>query len=443
MVGTSFSIEDCRDVGKNISLTSHRLEVPKWLERRFERITLENERSLTREITYFVREGLEGSPHFVASSRDTYLIPLLRLSRFSTIDVRIAVEGGGEVEHTTMPNERALISAGLQSRWIERHGVDVSREGIVACISVQRTIVPLLSKLDQVPLIRLFKKIQYLDPGTQKVQDQLEIVKQSSDFRAIAHDKQSEVLREIRRDLVRWRDQYLVLAEIPCEAFKPASFLILHTSYRQSTAASFAARRALRRGIVVLMRLLIGPPGFSLSLPVNGVGNSHSSHVLVKAPEGFRAVDGAVEIRFRTVNGSASKLKVFRDFDRLPNEAHVVVDTDAKALHSADVVARFYPYKTGFLIESVICSWLLFSVLDVFYSRVSNRSFQWRHFGFDSPLTASLLLMVPAVIITLVTQRDGNRFASRCFALSKALLAASGAATFAASDMRVVSRFSA
>ena len=78
---------------------------------------------------------------------------------------------------------------------------------------------------------------------------------------------------------------------------------------------------------------------------------------------------------------------------------------------------------------------MLFAVYDVFYKRVSEKAFLWKDFGFNSPLTASLLLLLPAVIITIVTQREGNRFASRCFALSKAMLSASAAATFVAALM--------
>ena len=104
---------------------SHRKETPKWLERRFERVVLENERCCTREIYFTVRASVGGNTHFLSTSRGTLLIPLLKLSRFSSIDLHLSDHKSREVEHTTMPDERALIALGLKVRWKQLHGIDV------------------------------------------------------------------------------------------------------------------------------------------------------------------------------------------------------------------------------------------------------------------------------------------------------------------------------
>jgi len=419
---------DVLRLGREVLTRSHRKEIPRWLDRRVESIAFEDERTITRIVDFYVRIEDAGEHSFVATNQRTILIPLLKLSRFSSPALEISMKSSEQVSLLSMPTERHLVSSGLHDRWLTKHGVDIPIARILTCISIPRTTVPILTKLRSIPSIsRTDWYRTIVDPGMQAVTELIDQV----DWESVNRFKKEDyVKKEMLLDIVRWRDQYLAIAEVPTTCFEAGGLAILRCSYRQGTEQGFSIHELGRTILRLAWNILVSPPSTSLSLSVNGVGNSHSSHIVIHAPKGFRAIDGAVEVKYVRYHNRRPLNVKYIDRDRIQSEAHVVLDTEARAIASASAVCKFYPFKTGYIIDSVATAWFLFVVLNAFYSQMKIDNFQLMSGFLNSPLSASVLLFVPAAFGALTTQRDGNRHMSKVFTLNRVLVLASTAVTF-------------
>ena len=404
-------------LGAQIFQLLRRPDRRKWLDRRFERFTPINERTVSREVTFYINFDSKKDEEIPKIAHETYVVPLHRMTRYASVAAKVTHDELGEFSRPTTLYERKVVAAGLQARWWEDHHVVASFQTILECISAPRQSVPLMNHVSP----------GYVDEGRKAILDLLDSL----------GELPPESYRKIRRDLYRWQGQYLLLVELPTRCFND-NRTIIRLSYLQSTEAPFALTGSLRRVQNLIVKFIAGTASLWFRLTVNGIGDSESSHFSIQAPEGFRTVGASVRVNYLPDDKSDGSVVWNRDNDQLPDEAHISVDTEGRAIESATLFVSFYPYKTGLLIQSVISSWILFFILDVFHRQVANAHYVWSHYNLDSSVSASLILLIPAVVVTIVTQRDINRIASKCFALTKFFLALTAAATIAASALLAI-----
>jgi hypothetical protein len=406
-------------LGRTILDLNARPNTREWVPRRFEKLTALDERTVTREITFYIDFS-----RFPAEARplkgNCLVVPLHRLERSSHAVTIATTDRYGELGRPTMKTERSLVVQGLEDKWREKlignaHAGELLAS-IARCVTPSRTRVPKILNLGGL-----------IDPGRSAILDARDLARSSSMPEA--------QVREFVRDLTRWQDEYLLLIEIPTEWLVDERIIV---TLRYNQDIQQAARVSLRTFVGTIRKLLGGSVSFGFNVSANRVADAQSGHISLSAPAGFRVIGAALRVNYRRRDDGADPLTVwYRDDDRLPTEAHVHVDTEGRSIQSANFMASFYAYKTGYFLETLIASWILFGIMQVFYDRMSEASvnFNVAKAGLDSELTAALILLLPAVVVTLITQRDSHRVASRSFALVRVLLAASAVASLAAAAM--------
>lgn len=238
------------------------------------------------------------------------------------------------------------------------------------------------------------------------------------------------------RDIRRWQAKYLLLVEVPLGSLTSDRF-VLALSYAESIPALTLfgdGWPSARRLFAVTRKVVAGSMSWGMRIPAPSVVDADTSHISIEAPSGFRAIDCA--LRVESVGPDGRKLATWhRDDDWLRSAAHSIVRTEERRVTSADFMVNFYAYRTGFFLESLVSSLVLFGVLEVFYLRLAKVHFVVQSAGLDSNLAAAVVLLVPAAVVALVSQRDAHRVASRAFALGRFLLALAAAANLAAATV--------
>ena len=177
------------------------------------------------------------------------------------------------------------------------------------------------------------------------------------------------------------------------------------------------------------------------------VGGARSTHVVLKAPEGFRAVGSQVSVDyFQPDDEDQDPVKEmirtaitcrnwkrgipsqeFRDDDNVPETAHVYVGELPLMVRDASFIVNLYAYRSGIIVQSLLSSWLMCGVITVYFIRILGNSFSIAK-SFSSGSTSFAAAIIPVLLaaaVTVVTQHDSSRFASKCLAIPRVLLAVS------------------
>jgi len=387
-----------------------------WLKRRVEQLHLINDRTVQRRVTFEVDLGGLPQARLPIDNRGVYFLPLTRLDRQSNTSCEVVAEGFRELHRATLAAERRLVCDGLTSRWAEAG----FGEGTIKLIEQAVLEPPARGRAllggQQAPATILADLVNTAREDTQH-----------------SRPPSSEVILSLLRDVERWQRRHLLIAEVPAEAFQNGQAVLVLTyqdAVSEQPLVSSILDFRFRRYFGLIRKVLAGSMSSSLRIPVPGVGDSESAHVTLTAPPGFRAVDAAL----RVVDAQSEVALWFRDDNRLPASAHVTFHSRGRLIRDAQFLVSFYSYKTGFFIESLISSIVLWILLQITYDRLAHLRFDLPRFNATAnPLSGVILvLLLPALIVVLITQRDQHRLASRCFAIPRLLLVISSLGSIAA-----------
>ncbi len=443
----------------------------KWIRRRIERIKVIDERTIERESTLILDLGqipVEALPYRTKSH--TLVLPVDRLERSTHMVTNIRVVGGNGTTVPTHNQERDVIVEGLKTKWMEV--VPQSTLGMMeGLLRRQPDGLPLLARIFAVVYAMTHTEQHQLADGDQPVEQEAladgdetaggdEPAERQSflqTWRQLSRsdgDRIEECIDDAQRnplngrklsktqvgqllgDLRRWQKSYLLLLELPAECLRDHRVTVTFRKSETIPGLTIFGRRPIRSAIALFRKLVGGTLSSALQFSVRrAVGTAESTHILVTAPDGFRAVDGRLRVVYRPSADLEPVIVNYRDNHRLPSVAHVHVDTEGVPVESASFIVSFYAYKTGFFVESLIASWVLWGIVQVFYDRVSHVGFDYGKAGLSAPLSAAIILLLPAAVVTLITQRDSHRVASKCFAIPRFLLASDAIATTGAASM--------
>jgi hypothetical protein len=430
----SVEVSSANPLGRTLLGLADRRTSRRWIRRRVDRVVVLDERTLTREVTLYCDLSRVPPADRPFKDSQTLILPIDRLPRREHVVTTAQVFGTGELMRPTRDRERALVTQGLREHWS-----DVLQESTLDLI--EETIrTPLLQ-------LRFFARRKMRKSGAyDSVEDRA--------FKCAEHaDRHSErplsaaQRRSLLSDVVRWQKDYLLLIELPIRLLDNDRVVVVVTMVEPIPGVRVFESGAFhfRRFLLLFRKAIGGSLSWAVKIAARRtIGVAESSHVNVEAPEGFRAVEGRLRVKYRVPgkhgskkNGVEKGLVNYRDDDRLPGTAHVFVETTPFRVDEAWFIVSFYSYKTGFFTESLVASWVLFAVQWIFYDRVAQHGFvsAATTAGFDSALSAALILLLPAAVVTLISQRDSHRIASKCFAVVRFLLAMSAISSVAAASM--------
>jgi hypothetical protein len=387
-----------------------------WVRRRIDELTLTDERTIQHTVTYeldFTGCGSEDLPLSVDGS--TLLLPLERLPRNRHVITRVLYGDGREAMRPTHHLERRLVVNTVKDRWLPRNLPPAS------WALVEEALTTPVRRLPR----RVAKRLEVVD-----LED---LIGGACVLSLLAEDEQVDLAAEMRR----WATSYLLLVELPREIWGTKQF-----SLRLQYADSIESRkivdgdgvhpRALLRAVT---KVLGGTLSFRFSVKARpGVGTAESSHFVVNAPVGFQAIEVRVGVTWELPTGE-SVSQLYWDDDVVPSAAHVQVPNHKHYVKRATLIAHFYSYKSGLLVQTLVATWILCGIVSAFYWEASKTHFAIAHVTmFESVYTAPLLLLLPAAVATIVTQSDAHRLLSRSAVLPRlfAVMAAAAAALAAA-----------
>ncbi len=452
MAQPASAVNEHPHLGLKILKLADRRYSANWIRRRVEVIRLHNERTLDKRISFFIDLSKVSPADRPIWREDTLILPLHRLSRKSHLVTVVEAPGIGELMRPTQLQERAFVYEGLSAMWNSaRVGSDILKH-----------VKPLLN--EPIDDRALMSRHHALDAQTRL----FEAVLPAHGLLCGKHF--GDFLTETRR----WQENYLLLVEIPVGSLHD-DCAIITMSYTEHIPVAHVLSSGtvnIRTALSLFRKLVGGSLSRAVVLPVRaGTGTAESSHFLLEAPQGFRVVDARLRFELRrrpqprgwfrgrlyelsriqrpllTSNSIAWSIRnmimspvrhfmrlphrtvmVSRDDDRLPEVAHVHVARSSIPVDNAFFIVNIYAYRSGFFTESLLASWILFGISAIFYFHLRPIHFTIAngHSKYvNANIAGALILLLPAAIVTMVTQRDTHRIASRCFALPRLLLAIS------------------
>lgn len=405
-----------------------------WMRRRIEEIEVRDDRTISRRVTFHIdvrpvdpeklplehRVGSILAPGSGATFDDhggnprevALLVPLGRFDRrfhmVSSIECC-----GNQLTRPTRVRERQLVEEALRAKWSD----------------------PLLSegtfKLAALAL-RAHRLAAWVPKPISEVNESETLLLRFCESAAKDGFNEDDVYR-LWIDLVRWQRSFLLVAELPSSYLKDGRAVIslAYSSPMPSLYVVHGGRIDFKRLRQRARKIVAGTLSVPFTISVRGaIESAESAHVSVAAPPGFRVVGGRLTYKYDE-NGT-KKTETLWDRDNLPTTAHFTVRTEKRRVLEAQCVASFYAYKTGFFMESLLSSLALFGILLTFYTQISRVGFADLS-RLNSNLSAGIVLLLPALVVTLVTQRDSHRVASKCLAIPRLSLIGSVMANVAAS----------
>ena len=452
-------------LGSQILALADRRYSWQWIRRRVEHIRVVNERSMENEITFFIDVSNIDKEYLPITDDGMLILPLNRVSKRHHLVAKIEEEGSGELMRPTQRIERQLVVAGLARKWDKAKAATNWNDVLVLLAEQPEEDVFLVRHLnsDRTPLERLYRLLYPI---------------------ALKHDESSWA--EMISDFRRWQENYLLLVEIPRSHLLDGR-IVLKVTYADHIPRAHIVGRSgvnLAHFRALVRKAIAGSMSIGFIIPARaGTGTAESTHYLLDAPSGFKVIDARVHIDYevetetvgkimkrisnwamkkeekvRNVDdvrdtlpswiariaatrgnlyraiiswsaGSNLRSMVRRDDDRLPESGHVYVPSSPLRVKDARFVVNLYAYRSGFFAESLLASWMLFAITVTFYFHFRALDFSLSSTNIDSSVAGALILLLPAAVVTMVTQRDSHRVASRCFALPRLLLVTSAAAS--------------
>jgi hypothetical protein len=437
-----------------------------WVRRRIERIRVVDEQTVDRESTLIIDLSeipVSELPYDPISQ--TLVLPVDRLERGEHMVTDVEAIGCDSCTVPTRSYERDLVVEDFHSRWETtlpaptlKMMARTLREKPDRLPLLARVIVVLVGMIKsfrakrsrRVPLVSRLRTAggwRALSESWQKLSKSPRTKAQDCADNAVENLPEGVELSDIQIgtllvELEDWQRNALLLVELGRESLRDHRrlMIVLQSSETIPTLTVFG-QHPFRAAFARLRKLMGGSLSSALQFSaLRAVGTARSTHIMVEVPEGFRAVDGRLRVEYEPSDDKIVEV-VYRDFHRLPSVSHIHMEAEESTLvRDATFIVSFYAYRTGFFYESLIASWILWGIIQVFYDRVASVNFAYPKAHFDDPLAAALILLVPAALVTLITQRDSHRTASGCYALPRFLLAVDAIATTAAASTLALGR---
>ncbi len=430
-MNTAEPVLSCEEIADRILRLAVRPKIQKWIVRREEQIHVVSERTLRRRSTLDLDLSRISPVEEWPRSGDTLLLPIQRLSRRVHTVMEVRSPTMRTIHRAGFLQERTYVIDGLQARWQHRVSPDHMAE---------------LGKMLMAPGSDPSRLVTFQD----------ERDNYRSLYRIAKHAQEAHGLSDVRavvfiRDVLKWLENYLLIVEVPIRKLKDGRITITleyieSIPRRQLFGSGFA-----RRLVLFISRILGGTFSLGFTVPLRHViGGAESVHVQLAPTPGFRSIDSRINVEYfspadaisppeeqglvqevlaRTWSGGPP-VQVFRDDAGVPESAHLYVRETPLAVSDASLIVSLYAYRSGFIVEAVAGSLLIFALTTTYFLRVMGH--HWNivtSFGHGvSSYAAALVPVVVAAVVTVVTNRDGARVQSKCFGLARFLLAVSGAA---------------
>lgn len=237
----------------------------------------------------------------------------------------------------------------------------------------------------------------------------------------------SKKAREVHEQVADWSTKYLLIALIPVESLRTPTVVRITSlqSVPGSTALANQKRephqKASRRSVIAhtIRRVLGGSISWGTVIPINGVDRATSHHVNAHAPSGFFVNDAALRIE-----RSGDYTAWICDDDRLPSAGHVFcpADTTPGKSRSAIFTDEHFAVKAGVLAESLVLSLVAAAIVGFMTMRMRHLGFDVRKLKDSSGQMASVILLLPGVLITFITYRESNRVAQHALTATRITL---------------------
>lgn len=378
-------------------------------------------------------------PHSFGSGPDHdsgLLLPLMRLDRHRHTAIEVLDGTGAQIARLNRDEERRLIADGITHQTLgadhpdfpEIHRAIHAYIDSAAPVTERPPNSPIVARFLQLVrwLVRSLTALLPVHDSESPSSDRKPLTPREAIVARLAElDVSSDKLIRLLEDLDEYRAVHLLIADVPVQHSLPTGFVM---TLRYTASVPIKKRSP----VLILRRLIAGSLSWGTEIPIRAVGSSGSRHINVWAPRGFKVIDSGLVAR-REIGHLHWNTWHFDD-DRLPIAAHVVVTSkDFRYATEPKFCVNFYSNKSGFFLES----WLL-SVAVALGILAFTIHLQYTEFDtsakstssiIDSNFAATLLLLFPAIAVTIGGQRDEHRLASRTFALTRFFLFSMGIAS--------------
>lgn len=408
----------------------------RWISKRYDRFRLLEDSTIARcsELHLDLRtSNLSTSP---LASSGVVLLPIMRIGRERYADVEIVDCGGDRLPRPGSRLERRIVAEGIA----ELVSTNRAAAEVVTRIDLVERLVPLLemrppgqptfSNVNSFD-VRMARRVhgvaaRYLGLphlSEESTNEELYRTLEKSGLGA-------RICLEIATQLERYQCGEILLVSVSADAINEP--LVLTVNHREQLPKRGLGSRA--------RRVLLGTMSLAAQVDVPGVNESSTFHAIAEAPVGFRVVDVAMAVRQEyPLNEPRSFLEDTRweyDDDPLSTRSHVAFSRRPESSFcDGQLYMSFYADKSGLFTEGVFAA-LLASTLFAFFTGVLHLSnFEFSVFSKTSQadIVSSIVFFVPGLFVARMLSKDNHRAADQAFALNKALLAAIGCTSLAAS----------
>ena len=397
-----------------------------WVRRRVENLRFLDDRTIAHEVELHI-DLRYVDPRIVphAPNTDRVLLPLMVLERSKHTAIDVYDSSGAVVGRLNRDEERKLVADGIACRCI---GLGDPRIAIVRDHIFDYLNAPPIETDVNGP--RLLRWLRDVLMGLVRL---IDIAAGRDGGAPPAVNARTLLIRDLREAgasvseiadalplIDNFRDRHLLLADLPYQA-EHGSFVVRLQYVEGVPVRELSFVRTSKR-------LIAGTLSWSARVPVRAVKHAAGFHMNVYAPPGFKVVDSSLLVRGRSAAGGPERLDWYFDNDRLPTASHVFVrPDDVPTEATVDLYVSLYSNRTGFFLESWLLSVAVAFLFIGFSMNLSAKGFALQSSSkgpaaFDPNFAATLLLLFPALAVTIISQRDEHRLSSRTFAQARFLL---------------------
>lgn len=488
-----------REVSESLSTLvldlAHRPKLSGWIRRRVDELSMMDERTVDHKVTYFIDLSQLSVGRLPIDTQRQLLLPIERLPRDRHIVTQVADNNSHELMRPTQDFERELAVAGISKKWRHRiscHAWELAEDALRTPArrltrSAQQELGTLTEKetaymcAEASGLTSPEERLDLIQDLIRWLRSYLLIVEIPKDLQAqqrfvltLAYAESVTPRRVIDSEGFHLRSALLSVTRLlggtlatgfqlsvrPSVGTAESSHIVVAApqgfqaidvrtivAYRvdfdgptDATTQSadsgtvsnqqFALRSLSDVTVILLVAFICG----SITLPdvwkTLVVAPVVSIILLLKRRAKGKPLTSGPPI------GSSSLVEcVYREDDRLRSSAHIFLPNHPYFVREATLVTNFYAYKSGLLVQTLFSTLILWGVVQAFYDRIAAARFYISGAGIVEAYAAPLILLLPAAVATIVTQRDSHRIASRCSILPRFFAAAASTASAGAAIM--------
>jgi hypothetical protein len=401
-----------------------------WIRRRNEVVTLQDERVAIHEIDFHLDlRFVEPWVLTLAPGTDQVVLPLLRLSRRRHARFEIFDGSGAVLPLPNRSEERRLVADGIACAAATKNseGFVEIRDAIFRYIAAP----PPIEATHPVGWLRrrlhrwwlwFGRLIGESEPSPDLTSERDRFYRELNGLGLT-----TDGIEQIAPLLDQYRVEHWLLAEVPIKTVAvagsrsevpPGGQVVKVRFVEPVLPKKYGAWRLIRR-------IVAGSLSTGMQFEISSATHCDSLHVYVQSPRGFRVVDAGVACTWQDRDSRDHlRNRWIPDDDSSPSAAHFFLDSDAFPFDTRVIAATsFYSYRTGFFLESWFLTLATALLFLGFTRHLQQSGFELGHaVAFDPNFASTLLLLFPALAVTIVTQRDDHRLCSRTFALPRFLL---------------------